>query len=149
MATAKPVISAADLDKTINTSTEALSKACGAANTAVTKKIAEAKKISTNISRLLKKKATLTKRSKAAVTRHKKSPIAANKKSMDTVAKELKLTQEALGNARAGKIVVLEELSTLRSTAKRVNAYTKAISAADKVLNKPVRKRRVIKKISK
>jgi hypothetical protein len=104
--------------------------------------MAEAKKISTDISRQLKKKAVLTKRSKAAVTKHKKSPGAANKKSMDTVAKELKLTQEALANARASKTAVLEELATLRSTAKRVNAYTKAISATDKVLNKPVKKRK-------
>ena len=44
MAKAKPIIKAAALDKTISTATDSLSKACGEATTAVTVKVAEAKK---------------------------------------------------------------------------------------------------------
>jgi hypothetical protein len=42
MAKAKPVVKAVALEKTINTSTDSLTKACTNAVTAVTKKIAEA-----------------------------------------------------------------------------------------------------------
>ena len=72
MAKAKPVVKAAALEKTINTSIEALSKASDAAGTAVTKKTAEAKKLTAEVKRHTKKKVTLTKRNKAATAKVKK-----------------------------------------------------------------------------
>jgi len=142
MAKAKPVIKATALDKTINASTDSLTKACGNAATAVTKKSAEAKKLLAEVKRHLKKKTTLTKRNKTAAAKLKKDANAANKKAAATVAKELKSTKAALDKARTNKAVVLTELAALKSASKRLGAYTKAIAAADKVLNKPAKKRR-------
>ncbi len=142
MAKAKPVVKAAALDKTINASTDSLTKACDNAATSVTKKSAEAKKLTAEVKRHTKKKATLTKRNKTAAAKLKKESNAANKKAVTAVAKELKTTKVALDKARASKAVVSTELSALKSAAKRLTAYTKAIAAADKVLNKPAKKRR-------
>ena len=142
MAKAKPVVKAAALDKTINASTDSLTKACGDAATAVTKKTAEAKKLLAEVKRHLKKKSTLTKRSKTAAAKLKKDTNAANKKAVAAVAKELKATKAALDKARASKTVVLTELAALKAASKRLTAYTKAIAAANKVLNKPAKKRR-------
>lgn len=142
MAKAKPVVKAAALDETINASTESLTKACDNAEIAVTKKTAEAKKLLTEVKRHLKKKATLTKRSKTVAAKLKKDTNAANKKSVAAVAKESKATKAALDKTRASKAVVLTELASLKSASKRLTAYTKAIAAADKVLNKPAKKRR-------
>ena len=66
MARAKPVVKATALEIIINASTDSLTKACTNAVTAVTKKIAEAKKLTAEIKRHARKKATLTKRSKTA-----------------------------------------------------------------------------------
>ena len=142
MAKAKPVIKAAALDKTINASTESLTKACGNAVTAVTTKSAEAKKLLAEVKRHLKKKSTLTKRSKTAEAKLKKDTNAANKKAVAAVAKELKATKAALDKTRASKAVVLTELASLKASSMRLTAYTKAIAVADKVLNKPAKKRR-------
>ncbi len=111
------------------------------------KKVTENNILQIEIRRHLKKKTILTKRSKAAVTKYKKSPDAASKKSIDAIAKELNLIQVALKKARASKVLVLAELVALRAATKRLSAYTRAITAADKVLNKPVvKKKRSTKK---
>jgi len=146
MAKAKPVAKAAALDKTINTSIEALTKATSAANDAVAKKSAEAKKMLAEIKRHLKKKATLTKRGKTASAKLKKDASAVNKKAVAAVVKDLKATNVVLTKVRTSKAAVLAELASLKSSSKRLNAYTKAIAGADKVLNKPAKKRRKVKK---
>jgi len=148
MVKAKPIVKAAALDKTINASTDSLTNACGNAATAITKKTDEAKKLMVEVKRHTRKKATLTKRSKTAAAKLKKDPNAANKKAVGAVAKEINSTKSALDKARANKAVVSTELAALRAASKRLNAYTKAITAADKVLNKPAikrRKRKVVK----
>lgn len=147
MAKAKPVIKAAALDKTISTATESLNKACGEANTAVTVKALEAKKLTAEVKRLTKKKSVLIKRSKTAATKLKKDANAINKKAMLTVTKEKKVTQSALDKARTSKAVASTELAALKAASKRLTAYTKSISAIEKVLNKPAKKR--IKKKTK
>ena len=149
MARAKPVVKAAALDKTINAATDSLTNACSSAETAVTKKAAEAKKLLVEVKRHLKKKTTLTKRSKTATAKLKKDTNAANKKAVAAVTKELNATKTALDKARASKAVVLTELGALKAASKRLTAYTKAIAAADKVLHKPVKKKRSKKKATK
>ena len=146
MQKAKPVIKAAALDKKINSSMEALSNASASTALAITKKAVEAKKLTAEVKRHSKKKMTLTKRNKTATTKNKKLPNAANKKAAAAVVKELNSTKAALDKSRANKAVVTTELAALRAAAKRLNAYTKAIAAADKVLNKPVKKKRIAKK---
>jgi len=147
MVKAKPVVNAAALDKTINTSVEALTQATSAANDAVVKKSAEAKKMLAEINRHLKKKATLTKRNKTASAKLKKEANATNKSAVAAVVKELTATNAALTKVRTSKAAVLTELALLRSSSKRLNAYTKAITAADKIINKPAKKRRIVKKL--
>jgi hypothetical protein len=141
MAKAKPVIKAAALDKTISTATESLSKACGEATTAVAVKSAEAKNLLADVKRHLKKKTILTKRSKTAAAKLKKESNAVNRKAVAAVTKELKATNAALNKARTSKAAVLTELAALKSASKRLTAYTRSISALDKVLNKPAKKR--------
>ena len=46
-----------------------------------------------------------------------------------------------MDKTRASKAVVLTELASLKAASKRLTAYTKAITAADKVLNKPAKRR--------
>ncbi len=142
MAKEKPVVKAAALNKTISASIDSLTKACSDAVTAVAKKTAEAKKLTSEIKRHVKKKTTLTKKSKTAAAKLKKDTNTANKKAAATVVKELKSTKAALDKARASKAVVLTELASLTAASKRLTAYTKAIAVADKTLNRPAKKRR-------
>ncbi len=148
MVKAKPIVKAATIDKTITASTDSLTKACNDAVTAITKKTAEAIKLMAEVKRHTKTKAILTRRSKTAAAKLKKDPNAANKKAVTDVAKEIKLTSSALDKARTNKAIVSTELAALRAASKRLNAYTKAITAADKVLNKPAKRRRM-KKVAK
>ena len=90
---------------------------------------------------------SLTKRNTTASAKLKKEASATNKKAVAAVVKELKATNAALTKVRTSKAAVLTELASLKSSSKRLNAYTKAIAAADKVLNKPVKKRRIVKKL--
>lgn len=142
MAKTKPVMKAAALDKTITSATESLTMACSNAEVAVTTKTAEEKKLNVQLKQHTKKKATLTKRNKIAAARLKKDPTAINKKAVATVSKELKAIKAALEKIRANKTAVSTELSALKAAAKRLTAYTKGINAADKVLNKPAKKKR-------
>lgn len=142
MAKAKTVIKATALDKTIDASTESLSKAHGHASAAVTKKTAEAKKLTVEVKRHTKKKATLAKRIKTATTKFKKDANAANKKAVAAVTKEMITIKSALDKSRAHKALVALELSALKAASKRLTAYTKAVAAADKILNKPVPKKK-------
>jgi chromosome segregation ATPase len=142
MAKAKPVIKAAALSKTLDTHADSLHTASSHAATAVTAKTAEAKKLTTDVKRHTKKKATLYKRIKTATARLRKDASAANKKAAATVTKEYNAIKAALDKSRAHKALVAAELTALKAASKRLNAYTKAVAAADKVLNKPVKKKR-------
>lgn len=141
MATTKPVLKAAALDKTVATATENLIKACTNADAAVNAKKSEEKKLTAQVKLHTRKKAALNKRNKTAAAKLKKDANAANKKVAATVTRELKTARSALDKVRANKSVVSTELSALRATAKRLTAYTKAINAVDKKLNKPVKKK--------
>jgi len=141
MAKAKPILKAAAIDKTVTTATESLSKANSNADTAVTAKKAEEKKLTAQIKQQMRKKKTLAKRSKTTAAKLKKDTNAENKKAAAAVAKEMKTVSTALDKARVSKKVVSTELAALKATSKRLTAYTKAINAADKVLNKPVKKK--------
>lgn len=142
MAKSKPIMKAAALDKTITSATESLMKAGSNAAAAVTAKQAEEKKLNTQIKQYTKKKATLTKRNKTAAARLKRDPSAVNKKAAATVSKDLNAIKTALEKTRANKTALSTELSALKAAAKRLTAYTKGINAADKVLNKPAKKKR-------
>jgi hypothetical protein len=90
--------------------------------------------------RLSKKRVTLIKRRKAAAAKAQKDPVAANKAALKAVDKELAAIRKAAAKNRTVKAANFDELSGLRTSCKRLNAYTKAIAAADKALNKPKKK---------
>ena len=146
MPKAKPVIKAAALDKKIATATQSLTAACDDANKAVAKRTAEQKKLIAEIKRHLKKARTLTRKSKTASNKLKKDPSAANRKALADITKEITATRKAKLKAQTTKKSLQEELAALKASAKRLNTYTKAIAASDKVLNKPARKKRVKRK---
>jgi hypothetical protein len=58
----------------------------------------------------------------------------------------MKSIKTALDKSRAHKALVAAELSALKAASKRLDAYTKAVAAADKKLNKPAKKKRTVKK---
>ena len=142
MAKAKPVIKAAALGKTLDAHAESLSKASSHAATAITKKTAEAKKLLADVKRHTRKKGTLAKRIKTATTKLKKEANAANKKAVAAVTKEMNSIKSALDKSRAHKALVAIELTALKAASTRLTAYTKAVAAADKALNKPAKKKK-------
>ena len=146
MAKTKPVVKAAALDKAVNATVDVMSTAATAANSAVIKVAAEVKKLTVEVKRQTKKKGVLAKRNVAAKAKLKKVADATNKKLVSTVGKELKSVTSAQSKARVSKAIVATELASLKVAQKRLNAYSKAIAAADKVLNKPVKKRAKTKK---
>ncbi len=146
MARTKPIIKAETLDEVIHSSVKALSDATSTVNASIIKVTAEAKKLTTEIKRHVKKKGVLIKRNKTALAKLKKSPNAANNKAVDIVTNALKETKVALDNARTNKASASVELASLRLVQKRLKAYSKAMATADKALNAPIKKRRKVKK---
>lgn len=146
MAKTKPIVKAATLDDEINSSIKALSDATGAASASIIKVMAEAKKLTTEIKRHVKKKSVLIKRNKTALAKLKKSSNAATNKAAATVTNALKETKVALDAARTNKTSASAELASLRLVQKRLKAYSKVMVTADKLLNAPKKKRRIVKK---
>ena len=138
----KTIIKSSALNKTIDAATSSIESASNDAGKAVAKVTSDAKKLTAEVKRHTKKRSILTKRKKAATTKQKSNPNAANRKALATVVKELKSTISAQEKARTNKTKTTEELNGLRDASKRLNAYSKAIAAADRVLNKPKKKAR-------
>ncbi len=106
----------------------------------------ENKKFTKEAMRLSKKKAILMKKKKNTASKVKKSPIVANKRALKAIIKEIAtVTKEAAKNS-ALKTAALEELTILKSVARRTTAYNKSLAAADKILNKPKPKPKAKKK---
>ncbi|MFV1984540.1 MAG: hypothetical protein ACC657_13440 [Thiohalomonadales bacterium] len=102
----------------------------------------ENKKFTQEVKRFSKKKAILMKKKKNAASKVKKSPIVANKRVLKAVVKEIAtVTKEAAKNA-ALKTAALEELTILKSVARRTTAYNRSLAAADRILNKPSPKKK-------
>lgn len=136
----KSVVKNVSLVKVLDTSLASLEMAStnGAAALALATK--NSKQSAAEGKRLGKKRVTLIKRRKAAAAKAQKDPVAANKNALKAVDKELAAIRKAAAKNKTVKAANFDELSGLRTSCKRLNAYTKAIAAADKVLNKPRKK---------
>lgn len=124
----------------------ALSKTCEESSNAVDARAKDGKKNASLVTRLGKKRATLVKRKKIAVVRLKKTPGADNRKALNAVIKDINTVSKDLKKAKAVKDANNLELSGLRATLKKASAYMKAIASADRILNKPKKKKRRARK---
>lgn len=142
----KSIAKSAALEKGLATAMEKLIAAHAAGDKAVSSRSKDGKKFSTAVKRLSKRKASLAKRKKAASARSKKNPTRENKAALRTVTKDLASTVRDLSKARAVKKNNATELAALKATHRRTDAYMKAVTKANKVLDKPKKKKRRTKK---
>lgn len=139
----KPTIAkSASIDKNIETAIEKLTAASLDGGKAVATRTKEGKKLTAAVRRLSKKRATLMRRKKTATTRAKNAPSAETRGALRTVLKDITSVTKELDKLRPQKNANAEELAALKAGERKATAYLKSIEKADKVLNKPKRKRR-------
>ena len=138
--TKKTVIKNAALTKVIDASLANLEAATANGAKALALATKNSKQSSAEARRLSKKRVTLIKRRKTAAAKAQKDPVAANKKALNAVDKELAAIRKAVTKNNMIKAARFEELSGLRVNCRRLTAYSKALAAADRVLNKPKKK---------
>ena len=142
----KPLIKSSMAKSKLETAVSVLSAACEEGNKAIIARAKDGKKNALLVSRLSKRRTALVKRKSAAAARLKKDASADNRKALNAVNKDIKSVSSELKKAKSVKDANNLELSGLRATLKSANAYMKAIAAADRVLNRPKKKRRARKK---
>lgn len=143
------VVSCASSEKSVNAALESLTDMLAASAKAVIAVGKENKTLAAAAKRLSKKRAALTKKKKNASARVKKEANADNKKALKAIVKELTSVKNEASKIATKKTAVLAELNGLKTVSKRAAAYTKAIDSADKVLNKPKKKKRKKKAVKK
>ena len=136
------IAKSASVEKNIATSLEKLAAACRDGDKAVAARSKISKKLNAESRRLNKKRAALLKRKKTAATKAKATASAETRKALRVAVVELAAIRKALAVLRAAKAVNTPELAALKVAQRQANAYEKAIAQADKVLNKPKKKRR-------
>ncbi|HED17757.1 MAG TPA: hypothetical protein ENI64_13215 [Gammaproteobacteria bacterium] len=136
------VVKSASLEKVIETSLAALNAANDNGTKAVAALSKIAKKLSAEGKRLSKKRATLIKRKKATTAKLKKSDDAATRKLFKATTAELNAVRKMAAKSTSARSANTEELRGLKAQAKRAKAYTGVLTKADKILNKPVKRRR-------
>ncbi|WP_126456569.1 hypothetical protein [Sulfuriflexus mobilis] len=139
---AKAVASSASVHKKISSALESLAAAWNDAEAAVAARSKAAKKAGAEVKKLSKKRATLMKRKKTATAKNKKDSTGETRKALKTVAKDIAATKKILDKAKIEKSVHAAELAALKAGHRVATAYTKVIEKADKILNKPKKKRR-------
>jgi small-conductance mechanosensitive channel len=137
------VVKGIALEKNIASSISGLTAAFEAGAKAVESRSADAKKFLAENKRLAKKRAALVKRKKTTTNKIKKDPSNAEaKKVLRGIEKEITDISKQIAKLKPQKDTNAEELAALRSSLKRATAYVKGIEQADKVLNKPIKKKR-------
>lgn len=127
---------------TIESAVANLESALQKANAAVTARSIESKKLMTEARRLKKRRLAQLGRKKRAMAANKKDSTAATRKAVKTTTSELAATNKALVKSTAARRTVLQELSDLKESQKKLKVYVKGIIAADRTLAKPKRKRK-------
>lgn len=138
----KSIAKSAAVEKGLADAMERLAKTFAAGDQAVDSRTKDGKKFAVAVKRLSKRKAILGKKKKTAGNRIKKDPTKENKATLRAIVKDLTSTTRDLTKAQAVKKVNATELAALKATHKRTSAYTKAVGAADKILNKAPKKRK-------
>lgn len=142
--TKKPLIKSNSLEKTIASSVEGINSAFAAGTNAVTLLSKEAQKFANESKRLNKKRALLAKRKTNAAVRAKKTPTPDTRKALKVAETELAAVTKELNKVKPLKVTTDVELKALRDCLKRASAYNRGIQSADKILNKPVKKRKKV-----
>ncbi len=145
MATTKknPVTKNSVIAKTIESSVYNLKVALDKANKAVTAGSSESKKLLNETRRLRKRRATQMGKKKRAIAADKRNSTVDSRKAIRTITSELTVTSKALVKATTTRQAVLEELSGLKQSQKMLNGYVKGINAADRVIARSKKKKRV------
>jgi len=99
------------------------------------------KKLLAENKRLTKKRTVLSKKKTMASKRLKKAPGSDTRKTLSVVSKELESVRKAGEKAKAVYAANNQELNLLKSSFKQASSYMASIEKADKVLNKPKKKR--------
>lgn len=142
MAKAKRIVKNDAVEKAVNSAMSTLSSAgveCSKSVAAATK---QAKTYLNEAKRLGKKRATLLKRKKSAAARLKKTANAVNRKAHKAIEKELAVVKKAIAKLTPVKSAHAIELTSLKASLKRITTYTGVLDKADKLLNKPKKKKR-------
>jgi len=145
MATTKknPVTKNSVIAKSIESSVYNLEDALDKANKAVTAGSTESKKLLNETRRLRKRRTTQMGKKKRAIAADKRNSTVDSRKAIRTITSELTATSKALVKATATRQAVLEELSGLKQSQKMLSGYVKGISAADRVIARSKKKKRV------
>jgi len=136
------VMKSAALEKLVSGSMDNLQVACDDGAKAIATRSGEAKKLLAESKRISKKRAVLIRRKKTTSMKLKKVADAATRKILRDVEKELAAIKKVGEKVRASKSSLAEELKGLKENQKRAAAYLKVIEKADKILNKPKKKKR-------
>ena len=110
-------------------------------NRAVTSRSAESKKLLNESRRLRKRHTTQMNRKKRAIAADKKNSTVDTRKAVRVATSELNATKKAITKAAGSRQLVLDELSGLKESQKRVTAYVKGINAADRAIEKSKKKK--------
>ena len=137
----KPVTRNSVIANTIESSVSNLEAALGNVDKAVTVRSSESKKLLGETRRLKKRRATQTGKRKRAIAAEKKNSSADTRKAVRSITSELAATKKALVKATGARQTVLEELSGLKVSQKKLRAYVKGIAAADRQMARPKRRR--------
>ncbi|MDH3947726.1 MAG: hypothetical protein OEU74_02085 [Gammaproteobacteria bacterium] len=136
------VVKSASLEKVIENSLAALNAANNDGEKAVAALSKTAKTLTSEGKRLSKKRATLSRRKKTATAKLKKANNAETRKLLKVTEKELNSVKKLAAKSAANKSANSNELNGLKAQTKRTKAYLAALEKADKILNKPKKKRR-------
>ena len=128
--------------KAVDSAIASINDVAATATKAVIATEKEYKKLVKAAKSMNKKRAALMKKAKTATNRMKKDTSTANKKMVSVIKKDIAAIKKELAKHQSVKSVVSEELATLKLASKRAVAYTKVVVGADKVLNKPKKKKR-------
>ena len=139
---AKKTVKGATHLKVVDSAIDSINDVAAAATKAVIATEKEYKKLTKAAKSVNKKRASLMKKAKIAANRMKKDASSANKKAVSVIKKDIAAIKKELAKHKSVKTVVSEELATLKSASKRAVAYAKVVAGADKVLNKPKKKKR-------
>jgi len=142
MPKAKTMIKNHAVEKAVNTAMDTLTKAGAECSKSVAAATKQAKSYLAEAKRLGKKRVALLKRKKSAAARLKKTANAINRKAHKVIEKDLNAVKKAISKLTPVKKAHGLELASLKASLKRITAYTGVLDKADKLLNKPKKKKR-------
>ena len=142
----KPVPRNSVIANSIESAMYNLETALEKVNRAVTLRSAESKKMLNESRRLRKRHTAQMNRKKRAIVAEKKNSTLDTRKAVRVATSELNATKKAISKVAGARQLVLDELSGLKESQKRVTAYVKGIYAADRAIEKSKKKKRVRRK---